>query len=321
MLAAILKVLTIGGMTLGACAGYWLLGLKGPILALAVAGGLIAFFALPTSWTFALAAIGDLGKRQGPHLKPFQMVRLFVFEWYALFILYAFTQAWPGFFVRKGLPKKHSVGDRLIVLVHGFFCNRGSWVYLKPRLEKLGYEVATIDLEPPFGGIDALAESFRRSLDGITARAAPDEIVIVAHSMGGLVTRAHMERYGKGAIVKLITLATPYEGTAVAYSGAGGNVRDMRPGSKWLQQFSTFGASPVPTVCVWSLDDNIISPRRSALLRGARSIPAGDVGHLSMLFSRRLLHVLKEELAADDACAGRASTMQAQSAAGAANRG
>jgi triacylglycerol lipase len=320
MLAAILKVLTIGGMALGACAGYWLLGLKGPILALAVAGGLIAFFALPTFWTFALAAIGDLGKRQGPHLKPFQMARLFIFEWYALFILYAFTQAWPSFFVRKGLPRKHPAGGRLVVLVHGFFCNRGSWIYLKPRLERLGYTVATIDLEPAFAGIDALAESFRKSLDGITARAAPDEIVIVAHSMGGLVTRTHMERHGKGAIVKLITLATPYEGTAVAYSGAGGNVRDMRPGSKWLRQFSSFGVSPVPTVCVWSRDDNIVSPRRSAVLAGTRNILIDDAGHLSMLFSRHLFRVLKEELAPENARAGRASTLRAQPAP-AANRG
>jgi hypothetical protein len=52
-----------------------------------------------------------------------------------------------------------------------------------------------------------------------------------------------------------------------------------------------------------------------------RSLREARCLHLSMLFSRRLLQVLKEELAADDAWAGRASTVQAQPAAGAVNRG
>ncbi|MEO8673158.1 MAG: hypothetical protein ABI411_17720 [Tahibacter sp.] len=71
--------------------------------------------------------------------------------------------------------------------------------------------------------VDALAQTLGADAD----------ITILAHSMGGLVSRSYLEsgaynvRPGFGAIKRLITLATPHRGAPMALSAALGNERRL----------------------------------------------------------------------------------------------
>jgi triacylglycerol lipase len=190
-----------------------------------------------------------------------------------------------------------------VLLVHGFFSNGGYWWGIKRYLRRNGiYSVHTVNLEPPFCDIDELARQLARRVAEICAACGQPQVILVAHSMGGLVCRAYLQRLnGDRHTAKLITLGTPHAGTVHAHLIPGPNLRQMRPGNHWLATLNQEqGPRPmVPTTCIYSCHDDIVAPQDSGALRGAVNKPAPGVGHLEMTFSPVIQALLLEALAAD----------------------
>jgi triacylglycerol esterase/lipase EstA (alpha/beta hydrolase family) len=98
-------------------------------------------------------------------------------------------------------------------------------------------------------------------------------VILVGHSMGGLVARAYLQRHGESRVAGLVTLGTPHQGSRLAHIGYGENARQMRPGSPWLQAL----ASPAPvvdTVVIYSPHDNFVMPQSQTATAG--STQSGD---------------------------------------------
>ncbi len=123
-----------------------------------------------------------------------------------------------------------------VVLVHGIFQKGYSFLPMQKKLQAQGYDCLIPSLQPADArsGIDVLAQQLDRE---ITAKWGKDaEIHIVAHSMGGLVSRYYLQELGGAKKCKtLITLATPHHGTNAAYCYPGTGAWQMRPGSEFLQ--------------------------------------------------------------------------------------
>jgi triacylglycerol lipase len=113
--------------------------------------------------------------------------------------------------------------------------------------------------------------------------------------MGGLVARAYLRRFGGGQVAKLVTLGTPHAGSQLARFGRGQNARQMEPGSAWLQALAS-AAPAVETVLIYSPHDSNVVPQSNLELAGATSVTVDGVGHLSMLFSKRVASVLLSAL-------------------------
>ena len=77
-----------------------------------------------------------------------------------------------------------------VLLIHGYLCNRGLWWWLRRGLEAHGVTTATVNLEPPLGGIEDLADSLHARIQALRSETGGDRIVLIGHSMGGLVARA-----------------------------------------------------------------------------------------------------------------------------------
>jgi triacylglycerol lipase len=203
-------------------------------------------------------------------------------------------QAFDRLCVKQDAPVKTTLTP--LLLIHGYCCNRGFWWWLKPRLEAHGYSIATLTLEPLHGDIDGYAEQVARGVDRLCSATGASQVILVGHSMGGLVARAYLRRYGEFRVSRLVTLGTPHQGSALAHLGMGRNARQMTPGSAWLKELEQ---TPLALACVsiFSWHDNYVMPQNSALLEGAQNIPLEGVGHLAMAISPR---VLKALLAAAD---------------------
>ena len=216
-------------------------------------------------------------------------------EWLATLFLFVFIQPFERWWMGADVMRR-GYGRTTVVLVHGYCCNRGFWWWLGSRLRAHGLQIATLNLEPPFGSLDELTESLRARLDALSAEAASEEVVLVGHSMGGLVASAYMRRYGPGAVTKLITLGTPHHGSRFAPLGPGRNAREMEPGSNWIYQWTEADDLPVPTISARSPYDNYVIPQDSSVLSGARNILLPAVGHLAMAFSFDVLKLLLQEI-------------------------
>jgi len=193
---------------------------------------------------------------------------------------------------RAGMP---------VLLVHGFFSNRGFWWDIKRYLRGRGVtNLFTMDLEPLISDIDRLADRLERRIREVLVRADAEKLVLVAHSMGGVVARAYLRRFGGARVARLVTLGSPHAGTVLAWLLPGSNLRQMRPNNRWLRALNDAfsGGVPVPSVAVYSYHDNIIAPQENARLPGATNIPVPGLGHLEMAFSQRIKEMIRAQIAA-----------------------
>lgn len=179
---------------------------------------------------------------------------------------------------------------RPLLLIHGIVCNRGVWRPLLRRLQVLGYApVRAINLEPLLADLETHAASVVRELEELQRESHGARVTIVAHSMGGLVARAALRIIGPQAIGHIVTIAAPHYGTGLARLSYTRPAMQMRPGCPWLEALNATEEVPlpVPVTSIYSLQDNMIVPPRSAALSGADLRELRGLGHLSLLSARR----------------------------------
>lgn len=193
--------------------------------------------------------------------------------------------AWRQPFAASREPDQASMpGRRGVVLVHGFFCNRGLWTPWMRRLRRAGVPRIAVTLEPAFGSIDdyvPLIDDAVRRLRAETGYAP----LIVAQSMGGLAARAWLRQaQDDDRMAGLITIGTPHHGTWLARFAFSRNGRQMRIGSPWL---ASLAAAELPgrrarMTCFFGHADNIVFPATTATMPGARNIHLSGVAHVCM---------------------------------------
>ena len=188
-----------------------------------------------------------------------------------------------------------------VLLVHGYGCNSGYWRRVQRWFEQAAISHATLDLEPVMADIDSYTGQVGEAVERLCAATGAARIVIVGHSMGGLVARAYL-RTGAGRIAHLITLGSPHHGTVLANLGVGPNARQMArhdgAASAWLQALgaSEDSAARARITSIYSHHDNIVAPQDSSVLDGARNIGLGGIGHVALAHNHIVLTCLMKEL-------------------------
>lgn len=283
MLARLQRALTIGALLLAtlwavvcARAGHAGWGVAG-------AASIGAGYALVLALEFALLSRVQ-GGDPSPRASAAQLLRAWCGEVLAAPRVFCWrqpfrSQRWPDL-----LPAK-AHGNRGVLLVHGFVCNRGLWNPWLQRLLAAGVPVVAVNLEPVFGDIEdyaALIEQAMRRLEQATGMAP----VVVAHSMGGLALRFWWAQPGNDARVHhAITIATPHHGTWLARFALTRNARQMQQRSPWRAALEARepAARARSYTCFYGHCDNIVFPCATATLAGADNRHLSAVAHVHMI--------------------------------------
>lgn len=188
-----------------------------------------------------------------------------------------------------------------VLLVHGYGCNGGFWHHLGKQLKAADISYFAIDLEPVLGGIECYIPKITAAVEALRNATGQKQIVIVAHSMGGLAARAWLRAQGGTRIAKLITLGTPHAGTTLARFGPGENSRQMRYSDtddeqSWLAQLNAATAPALPIVSIYSVHDNIIAPSMSSHLPCAHNIRLSGIGHVALGSDPAAMSIVVEEI-------------------------
>jgi pimeloyl-ACP methyl ester carboxylesterase len=173
----------------------------------------------------------------------------------------------------------------LVLLLHGWSCNAGYFGPFPARLAAMGVETRARSLANAAEAIGPMARELADWIDETAARESGRPLILVCVSMGGLVARRALADRPDLPIAELITIGTPHAGTLWAYAAQGAAGLEMRPGSAFLKELDRAGPTPVPVTAIWSADDNMVVPGRSALLAGARDVSLPGVAHLSQCFA------------------------------------
>ena len=187
-----------------------------------------------------------------------------------------------------------------ILLVHGYVSNRGMFWRMQKRLAAAGLgPVYTVSLRPLFGSIDEMVPVLAARIETICRETGAEKINIVAHSMGGLVTRAYLATHaGAGRVARLITIGSPHQGTQMATFGLGRCVQEMRPKSARQKSLTAAEAAlpKPPTLSIYTLNDDLVYPAESSRLDWAENLPMVGVGHVSLLSFKPVIQRIIAEL-------------------------
>ena len=268
--------------------GWWLLGL---LLTLAPQAGLLAI-------EFGLLAL--LGRDPAvPHASGWALLRAWWGEVLAVWRVFGWLQPFAadrepdvlGPVCSAGPAGTADPGGRTgVLLLHGYFCNRGLWAPWLRQLRQLGVPCTALTLRPEFGSIDGYQGAIDAAVRDLTQRTGRPPL-LVGHSMGGLSARAWLAGQADATaadarVAGVITIGTPHQGTWMARFGLSTNVRQMRRGSAWLAALAARESAErrARFTCFYGHADNIVFPARTATLAGADNRHLPSVAHLQMVF-------------------------------------
>ena len=282
MLAHFQKALTIGAFLI-ASVFVWAGWNEGhSILGFIAAAAVLGAYAVVLALEFAL-----LAHVHGDDPTPPATLRQLVRAWWGEVLAAPRVFCWRQPFRSRAWPDlllTCNGGRRGVLLVHGFFCNRGVWNRWLQRLSVLGVPTIAVNLVPTFGSIEAYAWKIEEAIQALERHTGMPPVA-VAHSMGGLAVRSWCSRPGnEGRLKQAITIGTPHRGTWLARFALTMNSRQMRQSSAWLdalaideqlgQRGRAIGGAACAKICFYSHCDNIVFPA------SAGTLPCSDNRHL-----------------------------------------
>ncbi|OUC13852.1 MAG: lipase [Alkalinema sp. CACIAM 70d] len=189
-----------------------------------------------------------------------------------------------------------------VVLVHGMWDTCSVFNKMTTSLQKLGWTVYSLDLIPCNG--DASLEELAQQLQTFVAANLPDDrpFDLVGFSMGGIVSRYYLQRLGGLVRVqRLVTIASPHQGTLIAYGSLRPGSIQMRPNSTFLNGLNEQiqQLEPLNVTSIWTPFDAMIVPAQSSVLPIAQNIAIPVLTHAWMVSDDRVITAVRQALQED----------------------
>lgn len=175
--------------------------------------------------------------------------------------------------------------DVPVLLLHGVLCNAGVWRRFASFLGSRGVAgIYSLSYGPPLASIELFADQMAAKIDAIRAATGARSVMVVTHSMGGLVARAYLRRYGADKLARLVTIGAPHHGSVHAWMFPGTSLAQLRPGNPWL---AALGREPLDPalrfVSLWSWHDSMVAPQTSSVLAHAENVAFIGIAHNALL--------------------------------------
>lgn len=228
-------------------------------------------------------------------LRPLTRVRTWLDECIAFCRFLLLIMSGPGREVYTPHSTEGVHDKRSIVLLHGIFCSGAIWRPIAAALAaRTGCEVRTPTLPHLTAALSTQVEDFAALLEPLRDASGERDVIVIGHSLGGLIARHCAIRYGERLhIGRVICIGAPHAGSRVARISLTSIARDIRPNSAAL---ACACDDRVELINIHGEHDNLVVPARSSLLSGARNIAIAACGHMALIYSPKVLEILVDEV-------------------------
>jgi alpha/beta hydrolase fold len=293
--ALFLASLVVAGSALYAAWALHATALGAPLWPFIV-GVPFAFLAIPLALTIVWFTLAWWFRAQRPaniRLTLAQRLAMFGREFWAL------ARSVPRMiFYRWLMPTPLAAPAAMpIVLVHGVGCNCGVWAGFRRHFAARGeHPIYALSYGPPLHSIELFADQLAELIAAVQLATGAHQVILIGHSMGGLVARAYLRRYGAGKVRRLVTIGAPHHGSMHAWMMFGTSLSQLRPGNAWLAQLNRdvenaragnghrdgLGAGTT-TVSIWSWHDSMVAPQTSSRIDWGENIELSGIAHNALL--------------------------------------
>ncbi|MDR3640763.1 MAG: alpha/beta fold hydrolase [Humidesulfovibrio sp.] len=189
-----------------------------------------------------------------------------------------------------------------VILVHGLYHNPAAWFLMRRRLRQAGFADVRCYGYASFGRDFAdIADGLARLLLQTAAEGPGRRLLLLGHSLGGLVIRAacadpRLASCGASdgcPVAGVVTLGAPHRGSTLATMlGLGRLARGLSPGGTVIQRVRALPVCPVPGLSLYSPTDGMVLPLSGAFLDEReratgweeRALP--PTSHVGLLYSK-----------------------------------
>jgi pimeloyl-ACP methyl ester carboxylesterase len=197
------------------------------------------------------------------------------------------------------LPSRHKTlraeSLHTVVFVHGLGANRASLYPVQAYLAARGHRRQYSFSYPTIGSIESCAVALKERIDRDVKGGRID---LVCHSLGGLVGRFYVQQLdGARRVHRMVTLATPNQGTHATAWLPTTVVRQMTPGSPFLTHLNGLPAPQGVQLTSFGVDaDLLVLPPTNAKAPFGAHHQHPRLGHTGLLFSPTVLRQTFEAL-------------------------
>ncbi len=190
-------------------------------------------------------------------------------------------------------PAQVAPSQPIIILTHGLYHNASAWLLMRHRLRKAGFtNIFLMNYFSFFTSFESVYARFEKFIAKSRAEAPGLPVILVGHSLGGLLSRLFAERASGDNIPSLlITLGTPHRGSKMVAFASGDLGKSIMYDGPLIREIEQEGRGiPCPAACLFSPADGLVLPSGSlrAPYPGWTEYQTEPVSHVWMLYSKEI---------------------------------
>lgn len=166
-----------------------------------------------------------------------------------------------------------------VILIPGYGGGTGALEVLSNELTEAGFSPTILDVADGTGDLSGYAEQALATAEQLRTQGA-EQVDVIGYSAGGVTARTAQGLDSGGLIDRVVTVASPHQGTAVAAIGAilgacPTACEQLQPESDLLESLPA--ASSDEVLSIYSTSDEVIRPADSSEIPGATNVVIQDL--------------------------------------------
>jgi triacylglycerol lipase len=200
--------------------------------------------------------------------------------------------------LRDGWDVAHFAGGEKppVLLIPGIY---ETWQFLRPIAERLHEAGHPIHVLPALGyNAQPIVDSARLGQEYLRA-AGLREVIVVAHSKGGLIGK-HMMAVddladGERRIARMVAISTPFSGSSLSRIAPGRALREFHPRKATIRFLRAEREANARITSIYARRDQYI-PRGSRLEGAAENVVIPFIGHFAILADPDVIEAVAERV-------------------------